>query len=54
VASEPCFNIVKGGNLTGSYTIPEFANCGLATLLINLTIPRPGTITLTLGPAERG
>jgi hypothetical protein len=49
----PAFNILKGGNLTGTYTIPQFANCGLATVLINLTIPGPGnTITLTLGKAK--
>jgi hypothetical protein len=54
VASQPGFNIVKGGDLAGSYTIPPFANCGLQTLLINLTIPGSGnTITLTLGKAKR-
>jgi hypothetical protein len=53
VASQPGFSIVGGGNLAGTYTIPPFANCGLATLLINLTLPGPGnTITLTLGPAK--
>jgi hypothetical protein len=50
VSSQPGFNIIKGGNLAGSYTIPPFANCGLETLLINLTLPGSGnTITLTLG-----
>ncbi len=54
VASQPGFNIVKGGNLAGTYTIPQFANCGLETLLINLTLPGGGnTITLTLGKAKR-
>ena len=49
----PAFNILKGGNLTGTYTIPQFARCGLATALINLTIPGSGnTITLTLGKAK--
>jgi hypothetical protein len=53
VNSQPGFNIIKGGNLAGTYTIPPFANCGLATLLINLTLPGPGnTITLTLGKAK--
>jgi hypothetical protein len=53
VNSQPGFNILKGGNLAGTYTIPPFANCGLATLLINLTLPGPGnTITLTLGKAK--
>ena len=53
VSSQPGFSIVKGGNLAGTYTIPQFANCGLATLLINLTLPGPGnTIALTLGKAK--
>jgi hypothetical protein len=53
VASQPGFNILKGGNLDGTYTIPQFANCGLDTLLINLTLPGPGnTITLTLGKGK--
>lgn len=55
VASRPGFSILKGGNLAGSYTIPQFANCGLATVLINLTIPGPGnTLTLTLGKPTFG
>jgi hypothetical protein len=53
VTSQPGFNLLKGGNLSGTYTIPKFANCGLATLLINLTLPGSGnTITLTLGKAK--
>jgi hypothetical protein len=53
VNSQPGFSIVKGGNLAGTYTIPQFANCGLETLLINLTLPGPNnTITLTLGKAK--
>ncbi|HWG61339.1 MAG TPA: hypothetical protein VG253_06460 [Streptosporangiaceae bacterium] len=55
VTSQQGFNILKGGNLAGAYTIPQFANCGLATTLINLTIPGPdNTITLTLGKATIG
>jgi hypothetical protein len=55
VTSQPGFNILKGGNLAGTYTIPQFAHCGLATLLINLTLTGPGnTITLTLGKAKIG
>jgi hypothetical protein len=50
VSSQPGFNILKGGNLAGTYTIPQFANCGLETLLINQTVPGAGnSITLTLG-----
>lgn len=53
VSSQPGFNILKGGNLAGTYTIPDFTNCGLETLLINLTVPGSGnTITLTLGKAK--
>jgi hypothetical protein len=53
VASQPGFSILKGGNLAGTYTIPPFANCGLETLLINLTLPGSGnTITLTLGKGK--
>lgn len=55
VTSQPGFNLLKGGNLTGTYTIPSFANCGLATPLINLTLTGPGnTITLHLGKAKIG
>jgi hypothetical protein len=50
VSSQPGFTFGTGGNLAGTYTIPNFHHCGLATLLINLTLPGPGnTITLTLG-----
>jgi hypothetical protein len=55
VTSQPGFNVLAGGNLAGSYTIPDFSGCGLATVLINLTIPGGGnTITLTLGKAKVG
>lgn len=55
VRSQKGFTILKGGKLKGGYTIPQFANCGLATLLINLTLPGSGnTITLTLGKAKIG
>jgi hypothetical protein len=53
VHSLPGFNVLKGGTVTGTYTIPPFANCGLETVLINLTVPGPGnTITLTLGKGK--
>jgi hypothetical protein len=53
VNSQPGFSILKGGNLDGTYTIPAFANCGLATILINLTLPGSGnTISLTLGKGK--
>ena len=53
VTSEPGFTIVNGGSLSGTYTLPPFAHCGLETPVLNLTIPGPGnTITLTLGAAQ--
>jgi hypothetical protein len=43
------FSVVKGGTVKGSYTIGDFANCGLTTFLLNALIPGPGnTISLTL------
>lgn len=55
VTSQPGFNILTGGTLTGTYTIPQFANCGLETLLLNLTVPGFGnTISLTLGKPTFG
>jgi hypothetical protein len=53
VKSLPGFSIVNGGKLSGTYTVPPFANCGLLTPVLNLTIPGPGnTITLKLGKAK--
>src|SRR6266851_264072 len=55
VASQPGFTFGLGGTLAGTYTIPAFRHCGLATLLINLTLPGPGnTISLTLGKPTLG
>lgn len=55
VKSEAHFSILGGGKLGGSYTIGDFAHCGLATVLINTTIPASGnTITLKLGKAKLG
>jgi hypothetical protein len=53
LASQKGFNVLGGGKLAGSYTIGDFGHCGLATLLINTTIPASGnTITFTLGKAK--
>jgi len=53
VTSQPGFNVLNGGTLAGTYSIPPFAHCGLATFLINLTLPGPGnTISLTLGAGK--
>jgi hypothetical protein len=53
VTSQTGFNVLSGGTLAGTYTIPRFTHCGLATFLINLTLPGPGnTISLTLGAAK--
>ncbi len=52
VVSDADFNVLTGGNLNGTYTIPNFKNCVLSTALINLVVPGSGnTITLTLGAA---
>jgi hypothetical protein len=54
--SQPGFSVVSGGKLSGTYTVPNFAHCGLAGLLtpvINLSIAGPGnTITFTLGAGK--
>jgi hypothetical protein len=53
LTSQPGFNVLQGGDLSGGYTIPNFSGCGLSTLLINLTIPGSGnTISLKLGKAK--
>jgi hypothetical protein len=53
LTSQPGFSIVKGGTVSGTYTIPPFANCGLVTPVLNLTVTGPGnTISLTLGKAH--
>jgi hypothetical protein len=55
VTSQPGFKVLKGGKLAGTYTLPRFSHCGLATLLINLTIPGPNnTLTLTLSNPKFG
>ena len=55
LTSQPGFSVRRGGDVSGTYTIPPFEHCLLNTGLINLTIPGPGnTLTLTLGPAVIG
>jgi hypothetical protein len=52
VNSQSGFTVLGGGTVAGTYTIPRFSRCGLATALINLTIPGAGnTISLRLGKA---
>lgn len=54
VNSQPGFSVANGGNLSGTYTVPPFAGCGVLTPVLNLTVPGPGnTITLTLGKGKR-
>lgn len=49
------FTVSGGGPVNGAYTIPAFHNCGLNTLLLNLTIPGSGnTINLSLGALQLG
>lgn len=55
LASQPGWSPPVGGVLAGTYTIPPFENCLLATPMINLTIPGPGnTIALTLAKPTAG
>jgi hypothetical protein len=55
ISSQPGFTVGGGGPVSGSYTIPAFHNCGLNTLLLNLTIPGSGnTLSLTLGALQLG
>ncbi|MBA9004304.1 MULTISPECIES: hypothetical protein [Thermomonospora] len=50
VTSGDDWSIIDGGTLSGTYSIPDFEHCLLATPLINLTVPGDGnTITLKLG-----
>jgi hypothetical protein len=53
LASGDDWTLLGGGTLSGTYTIPDFQNCGLVTPLINIIVPGSGnTITLNLGPAD--
>jgi hypothetical protein len=50
ITSGSSFSILSGGPVSGTYTIPPFANCLLETPILNLVIPGPGnTLSLTLG-----
>jgi hypothetical protein len=50
LTSESDFNVLTGGDVAGTYKIPDFQNCGLATPLLNIVIPGSGnTIALNLG-----
>ncbi|GGM60852.1 hypothetical protein GCM10012275_34880 [Longimycelium tulufanense] len=47
--SAPGFNPIEGGDLLGTYTIPDFSGCGSSTPVLNCLIPGPSnTISLTL------
>lgn len=49
--SEPGFNVVNGGTLSGTYEIPKFEHCLLLTGVLNLIIPGPDNkISLKLAP----
>lgn len=50
LASGTGFNVLLGGPVSGTFTIPNFANCGFSTAILNAVIPGAGnTIDLTLG-----
>lgn len=43
------FDIEAGGTVSGTYTIPSFANCGLTTGIINQLVPGPNnTVSFAL------
>ena len=49
------FDLTTGGTVSGTFTIGNFANCGLTTLLLNALVPGPGntaSITLSNGRAS--
>lgn len=50
LVSDSGFNVLTGGNISGTYTIPQFTGCGLLLdPILNALIPGPNnTITLTL------
>ncbi|TDP95174.1 hypothetical protein [Labedaea rhizosphaerae] len=49
LVSQPGFNVLIGGDLTGTYTMPELDNCLLVTGLLNALIAGPdNTINLHL------
>lgn len=55
ISSGPGFTVSAGGPVNGTYTIPAFHDCGLNTLLLNLTIPGSGnTLNLSLGQLQFG
>jgi len=40
LTSQPGFSIINGGKVSGTYTVPPFAHCGLTTPLLKLGIAR--------------
>ncbi|WP_461119033.1 DUF6801 domain-containing protein [Saccharothrix stipae] len=52
LTSEPGFDPLNGGGLTGTYEIGRFDRCGLVTAVVNGTIPGPGN-TLDLDIAKQ-
>ncbi len=55
ISSGSGFMVSGGGPVNGTYTIPAFHDCGLNTLLLNLTIPGSGnTLNLNLGQLQLG
>lgn len=48
------FHVFAGGNLSGTYEIGDFENCGLMTWLVNALVPGSGNgVTFTLSDARR-
>lgn len=48
------FQVFTGGNLSGTYAIGDFENCGLLTWLVNILVPGEGNqVTFALSNARR-
>ena len=49
------FNLTGASTFSGTFTIPQFQDCGLATAALNLLAPGPGnTFTATATPVPAG
>ncbi|ALG15461.1 hypothetical protein AOZ06_41660 [Kibdelosporangium phytohabitans] len=54
LASKPGFNPLKGGSLTGKYTLPSLRGCGPLTSLVSAFTEGPGnTVELALTPKPK-
>ncbi|AHH99664.1 hypothetical protein [Kutzneria albida] len=53
LSSPPGFDPDRGGELSGTFALPEFEGCELVTVLVNAAVPGPGnTLSLSLVPIQ--